>query len=84
MPGITISPVIDADDLIDSEKLAGPDFQILLDALNTRDSQDAECYRKARDGSALQRHHSTRLKASSKLAEKLRRMALASHGSQVP
>lgn len=77
MPGIAISPSLDADDLIDSEQLDGTDFQILLDALNTRDSRDVECYRKAREGSALQLHYSTRLKASGLLAEKLRRMAAA-------
>ncbi|WP_157270136.1 hypothetical protein [Azohydromonas aeria] len=81
MPGIAISPSLDADDLIDSEQLAGTDFQILLDALNTRDSRDVECCREAREGSALQRHHSARLKASSKLAEKLRRMAAASRNA---
>jgi hypothetical protein len=52
----------------------------LLDALSARDSQDAECWRKARDGSALQRHHGTR-RASSRLAEKLRRMAAASRNA---
>lgn len=81
MPGITISPAIDADDLVDREMLAGSDFHILLDALNARDSLDVECCRNARDGSALQRHHRTRLKASSKLAEKLRRMAAASRNA---
>jgi hypothetical protein len=81
MPGIAISPSPDADDLTDSEKLAGADFQILLDALNARDSRDEECCRKAREGSALQKHHSMRLKASSKLAEKLLRMASAARAA---
>lgn len=80
MPGITISPAID-DDLVDGEKLVGSDFQILLDALNTRDSHDAERCRKAPEGSALQKHHSTRLKASCKLAEKLLRMASAARAA---
>ncbi len=77
MPGIAISPSADAADLLDSEQLTDTDFHILLDALNARDTGDVERWRQARDGSALQRHHATRVKASARLAEKLRRMASA-------
>lgn len=59
----------------DEEFLSGPDFKVLLEALNRSDAFDLAGYKAAPEGSALQRHHSERMKASRTLAEKLLRMA---------
>jgi hypothetical protein len=59
------------------EQLDGIDFAVLIDALSQRDRHDREGFQKSTEGSALQRHHAQRLKASRSVAEKLRRMAEA-------